>query len=136
MEDIKMINANELFKQYDEIINVIMVNLYSLSKEKGKIILSNLDKRNRDHLLILRVALIAKDVYNFPLFLNVKWWDSLVLNWRMRRLSRRVPRTKETEGRTNVVALLEFMYPPIKQHMGENFEFAHIYNSFYGKELD
>ena len=136
MEDVKMVNANELFKQYDEIINVIMVNLYSLSKEKGKIILSNLDKRNRDHLLILRVALIAKDVYNFPLFLNVKWWDSLALNWRMRKLSRRVPHTKETEGCTNVVALLEFMYPPIKQHMGENFEFAHIYNSFYGKELD
>ena len=136
MEDIKMINANELFNQYDEIINVIMVNLYSLSKEKGKIILSNLDKRNRDHLLILRVALIAKDAYNFPLFLNVNWWDSLVLNWRMRKLSRRVLRTKETEGCVNVVNLLEFMYPPIKQHMGENFEFAHIYNSFYGKELD
>lgn len=136
MEDIKVINAKELFNQYDEIINVIMVNLYSLSKEKGRIILSDLDKRNRDHLLILRVALIAKDVYNFPLFLNVNWWDSLVLNWRMRKLSRRVPRTKEIEGCTNVVALLEFMYPPIKQHMGENFEFAHIYNSFYGKELN
>ena len=136
MEDIKMINTNELFDQYDEIINVIMVNLYSLSKEKGKIILSDLDKRNRDHLLILRVALIAKDVYNFPLFLKVNWWDSLVLNWRMRKLSRKVPRAKGIEEGINVMALLEFMYPPIKQHMGENFEFAHIYNSFYGKELD
>ena len=136
MEDIKMINANELFDQYDEIINVIMVNLYSLSKEKGKIILSDLDKRNRDHLLILRVALIAKDVYNFPLFLNVNWWDALVLNWRMRKLSRRVPRAKEAEEGVNVVTLLEFMYPPIKQHMGENFKFADIYGAFYGKELD
>ena len=136
MEDIKVINANELFNQYDEIINVIMVNLYSLSKEKGKIILSDLDKRNRDHLLILRVALIAKDVYNFPLFLNVNWWDSFVLNWRMRKLSRKVPRIKETEGCVNVTTLLEFMYPPIRQYMGENFEFAHIYNSFYRKELD
>ena len=38
MEDIKMISAEELFDKYDEIINITMVNLYTLTKEKGEII--------------------------------------------------------------------------------------------------
>ena len=32
MEDIKMISAEELFDKYDEIINITMVNLYTLTK--------------------------------------------------------------------------------------------------------
>ena len=135
MDEIKMIHVEDLFGEYDKIVNIIMINLYSLSKEKGKIILSELDKNNRDHLLVLRVALMAKDIFNFPLSLNVNWWDSLVINWRARKLTRKIPRTKKTEGCVSVKALLEYMYPPIKQELGENFKFAHIYNSFYGKEL-
>ena len=38
--------------------------------------------------------------------------------------------------RLNVEKLLEFMYPPIREYMGENFEFKHIYNQFYKGELD
>ena len=39
MEEIKAIDANELFNKYDEIMNITMVNLYTLCKNNGKIIL-------------------------------------------------------------------------------------------------
>lgn len=135
MEDIKMINAEELFNKYDEIINITMVNLYTLSKDKGEIILSDIDRNNKDHLFILRVALMAKDIYNFPLKLRTNFWNWLILNWRMRKLSRRVPRQKEVISAVNVPGLLEFMYEPIQSYMGENFKFEHIYNQFYKGEL-
>lgn len=136
MEKIKTFSAEELLNKYDEVINIIMVNLYSFSKDKEKIILSEIDRKNKDHLLILRVALMAKDVYNFPLYLNTGRWNSFVLNWRMRKLSRRIPRTNETVGCVSIPAMLEFMYIPIRQYLGEHFEFGNIYNAFYGKELD
>ena len=135
MEEIKTFSAEELLNKYDEVINIIMVNLYSFSKDKEKIILSEIDRKNKDHLLILRVALMAKDVYNFPLYLNTSRWNSFVLNWRMRKLSRRIPRTNETVGCVSIPALLEFMYAPIRQYLGEHFEFGNIYSAFYGKEL-
>ena len=53
MEDIKMIRAEELFDKYDEIINITMVNLYTLTKEKGEIIVSDFDRKNRDHLFVI-----------------------------------------------------------------------------------
>lgn len=135
MEDIKMIGAEELFDKYDEIINITMVNLYTLCKDTQTIVISDFDRKNRDHLFILRVALMAKDVYGFPLKLRIGLWDWLVINWKMRKLSRRVPRHLEPGPSVNVTDLIEFMYPPIKEYMGENFEFKHIYNQFYKGDL-
>ena len=136
MEEVKTFSAEELLNKYDEVINIIMVNLYTLSKNSEKIVLSGIDRKNRDHLLVLRVALMAKDIYNFPLSLRIGFWDSLILNWKMRKLSRRIPRCKEVGGAIHVPELLEFMYIPIRQYLGEHFEFGNIYNAFYGKELD
>ena len=136
MEDIKVINMEEVYNQYDEVINIIMVNLYTLSKDSPRIVLKGLNRKNRDHLLILRVALLAKDIYNFPLSLEIGFWDSLILNWKMRKLSRRIPREKEANNAINIPELLEFMYPPIKEYLGENFTFSQVYNTFYRKELD
>ena len=135
MEEIKTFSAEELLNKYDEVINIIMVNLYTLSKNDKEIVLSGIDRKNKDHLLVLRVALMAKDIYNFPLSLRIGFWDSLILNWKMRKLSRRIPRNKEAGGAIYVPELLEFMYIPIRQYLGEHFEFGNIYNAFYGKEL-
>jgi hypothetical protein len=135
MEEIKAIDANELFNKYDEIINITMVNLYTLCKNNSKIILSGLNKKNKDHLFILRVALLAKDIYNFPLELKISFWDWIVLNWRMRKLSRRVSRYTGEYPNVSVEELIDFMYPPIREYMGNEFKFEDIYNQFYRKEI-
>lgn len=135
MEENKTIKAQELFDKYDEIINITMINIYTLCKDTGTIVISNLDRKNKDHLFLLRVALLAKDIYNFPLKLHIKFWDWIILNWRMRKLTRRIPRETIPGSYLNVSDILEFMYPPIKNYMGENFKFEHIYNQFYEGEL-
>lgn len=135
MEEIKMIKAQELLDNYDEIINITMVNLYTLTKEKETIIISDFDRKNRDHLFVIRVALMAKDVYGFPLKMHCSFWDWIILNWKMRKLSRFIPRDNTSLPVVNVSKLLEFMYPPIKEYMGENFKFEHIYNQFYEGDL-
>lgn len=135
-EEIKMINVQELLDNYDEIINITMVNLYTLTKEKGSIIISDFNRKNRDHLFVIRVALMAKDVYGFPLKMRCGFWDWIILNWKMRKLSRFIPRDNVSLPVVNIPKLLEFMYPPIKEYMGENFKFEHIYNQFYKGDLD
>lgn len=135
MEKIRITSTEELFDEYDKIINITMVNLYTLSKDQKKIVVSDFDRKSKDHLFILRVALLAKDIYNFPLELDVNFWDWLILNWRMRKLSRRIPRHKGQMPNVNVRNLIEFMYPPIRENLGETFKFSTIYNQFYGKEL-
>ena len=135
MEEIKMVNDQELLDNYDEIINITMVNLYTLTKEKGTIIISDFDRKNKDHLFVIRVALMAKDVYGFPLKMHCGFWDWIILNWKMRKLSCFIPRDNASLPVVNISKLLEFMYPPIKEYMGEKFKFEHIYNQFYKGDL-
>ena len=135
MEEIKMVNDQKLLDNYDEIINITMVNIYTLTKEKGTIIISDFDRKNKDHLFVIRVALMAKDVYGFPLKMRCGFWDWIILNWKMRKLSHFIPRDNVSLSVVNITKLLEFMYPPIKEYMGENFKFEHIYNQFYEGDL-
>ena len=124
-----------LYDKYDQAINIVMVNIYTLTKEKGQIILENIDRNNKDHLLILRVAMIAKDVYNFQLKLKTDFWNWIVLNWRMRKLSRFVRRERESDANVDAKALIEFMTPVLREAIEEDFCFGNIYNAFYKGEL-
>lgn len=124
-----------LYDKYDQAINVVMVNIYTLTKEKGQIILENIDRNNKDHLLILRVAMIAKDVYNFQLKLKTGFWNWVILNWRMRKLSRFIRRERESDANVDVDALVNFMTPILQEDIGKFFCFEDIYNAFYKGEL-
>jgi hypothetical protein len=106
-----------------------------LTKEKGQIILENIDRNSKDHLLILRVAMIAKDVYNFQLKLKTGFWNWIVLNWRMRKLSRFVHRERKSDANVDAVALINFMTPALREAIDEEFCFGDIYNAFYKGEL-
>ena len=128
-------NKDILYDKYDQAINVVMVNIYTLTKEKGQIILENIDRNNKDHLLILRVAMIAKDVYNFQLKLKTGFWNWVVLNWRMRTLSRFVRRERESDANVDVDALVNFMTPILQEDIGKFFCFEDIYDAFYKGEL-
>ena len=132
---IPIMNAQDLFNKYDEIINITMVNLYTLSKEKGVIVISDFDRKNRDHWYVLRIALMARDAYGFPIKFKGKFWDWVVMNWHVSKIARFIPRDNSTLPVVNVAKLLEFMYPPIKEYMGENFKFANIYSQFYKGDL-
>lgn len=124
-----------LYDKYDQTINAIMINIYTLTKEKGQIILENIDRNDKSHLLILRVAMIAKDVYNFQLKLETGFWNWVVLNWRMRKLSRFVHRERESDANVDVTTLIEFMTPVLRETIEENFCFGDIYDAFYKGEL-
>lgn len=139
MDNITFSNESELeelYKRYDEIINITLINIYSMSKTKGEIVLSPINRKNQNHLYLLRVALLAKDIFNFPLKIKSGFWNWLCLNWRMRKLSRRIPMADEFEDSIDVDKLLDFMKKALTEQMGEDFEFANIYNAFYRKELD
>ena len=124
-----------LYDKYDQAINIVMVNIYTLTKEKCQIILENIDRNNKDHLLILRVAMIAKDVYNFQLKLKTDFWNWVMLNWRMRKLSRFVHRERKSDANVDAVALIDFMTPALREAIDEEFCFGDIYNAFFKGEL-
>jgi hypothetical protein len=124
-----------LYNLYDQAINALMINIYTLTKDRREIVLSDINRKDKNHLLILRVALIAKDIYDFPLKIKTNFWNWLALNWKMRKMSYHIPREKTQEENVNIKALIKFMTPALREVIDEDFEFGCIYNAFYKGEL-
>ncbi len=139
--EIKTIRANDLFREYDGLIGLTLLNLYTISRENQAIRLYHFDRKNREHLYILRIALMARDVYGFSLEVEGSWWDIFCLNWKIRKGFGKIKRYKPitgvgeewlyAEGGTCVPELLDLMRPDGIRRIGEDFTFANIYNQYY-----
>ena len=137
----KIIRASDLFREYDGLVGLTMLNLFSISKENKIIRLYHFDRKNREHLYILRIALMARDIYGFPLEVEGSWWDIFCLNWKIRKGFDKIKRYKPVVGEGEewlyhkgaicVPELLDLMRPDGISRIGENFTFANIYNQYY-----
>lgn len=136
----------QTIREYDGLIGLTMLNLFSISKERKAIRLYHFDKKNKEHLYILRVALMARDIYNFPIEVEGSWWNIFYLNWKIKKGFDKVKRykpiindTKEelyAKGGIPVPELLELMRPDGIKRLGENFTFADIYHQYYEGSLN
>lgn len=142
----KIIKASDLFREYDGLVGLTMLNIYTLSKENNVIRLYHFDRKNREHLFLLRVALIARDVYQFPIEVEGSWWDIFRLNWKIHKGFNKVKRYKPivdsdenklyAKGGICVPEILDFMRPDGKERLGDSFTFADIYTQYYEGSLN
>lgn len=139
--DKETIQANNLFREYDGLVGLTMLNLYSIAKEKKIIHLYHFDRKNKEHLFILRVALMARDIYGFPIEIEGSWWDIFCINHKVKRGFKKIKRYKHVNGVEGewlyakggvcVPELLNLMRTDGIQRLGEGFTFAEIYNQYY-----
>ena len=130
-----------LFREYDGLIGLTLLNLYTISRENKIIRLYHFDRKNTEHLYLLRIALMARDIYDFSLEVEGSWWDIFCLNWKLRKGFRKVKRYKHitgedeewlyAKGGTHVPELLDLMRSDGIERLGENFTFADIYHQYY-----
>lgn len=64
-------------KEYNELCNVSLINLYTLSKEKEEINLTNFDFKDKKHLYLLSIAKILNSLYNYPIYIQSNLFDYL-----------------------------------------------------------
>ena len=119
-------------REYDGLIGLTLLNLYSMSKELKTIRLFYFHPENKEHLFVLRVALIARDLYGFPVEVELSWFKTMLLNWKIRKGFSKVKRIKKNEYCGIWVSkFLEFMRPDGVQRLGKDFSFADIYETYY-----
>lgn len=127
----------DLCREYDGLVGLTMWNIYALSKDDGVIRLLNFNRKNKEHLYMLRVALLARDVYQLPLEIDCGWWDWFVINCKTFRHFKRIKRahSRSTKG-IRTYQVLDFMRPDGVKRLGEYFSFADIYYAYYEGSLD
>lgn len=122
-----------VYREYDGLVGLTMLNIYSKSKDDKTIRLVGFDRKNKEHLFILRVALLVRDIYQMPLEIEGSWWNIFCLNWKLRKGFQKVNRYKSPYhfGVIFVPELLALMRPDGTARLGEDFSFADIYEAYY-----
>lgn len=124
----------EYYQKLDHIVEITLTNIYSLSKEKQKIVLNNFNPKNKDHLYFFHVALMARNMFSFPIEVDLGVIDTWFLNWKIHKFYDKIKRNKEEKG-INVEEVLTFMQPALKE-LGEEFSYSKIYEEYYSHRKD
>lgn len=76
---------DEMYRIYDTVVAKTLEALINRSPYHDTIRLSGFDRKNQEHLFVLRMALMVRDLYQTPVELAIPWWDGVVINWKIRK---------------------------------------------------
>ena len=130
--------TEEEYRHYDELIATTFENIYEISKD-GVIRLYCFNAKDKEHMCILRIALIARDLFQFPIEVDASWWDVVCLNWKLRKNFDKVKRFKVKLGKDalkgiNVPMLIDKFHTMSRDHFG-GVDFKDVYEAYYERKM-
>jgi hypothetical protein len=130
--------TEEEYRHYDELIATTLENIYEMSKD-GVIRLYRFNRNDKEHMCILRIALIARDIFQFPIEVDASWWDVVCLNWKLRKNFDKVKRFKVKLGKDapkgiNVLMLIDKFHIISREHFG-GADFKVVYEAYYERKM-
>lgn len=121
-------------REYDGLVGLTFNNLCAASNDQ-KIVLLNFDRKSFEHLYLLRIALLVRDVTNYEIKVDCSWWDLFMLNRKIRKGFKKIKRSKERSG-IDTNWMLDLMRGDGQQRIDKNFTFADIYSQYYEGSLN
>ena len=117
-------------KLYDELINKTSINIFTLSKDKNGIYLSNFNLSNKNHRYFLQVARTVSMITNKQIYLDMKLFP--YLKFKIFTKSKDILRGKIENG-INIDEVLSFMSDSLQI---DNSIFGEIYEKYWRKNND
>lgn len=132
-------SKEETYHHYDGMVASALEAILELSSEDGVIRLYCFDRKNKEHMCILRIALIARDLYQYPVEVDASWWDVFCLNWKLRKNFDKVKRFKVKLGKDapkgiNVLVLIDKFHTLSRHHFG-GVDFQDVYEAYYERKM-
>lgn len=127
----------ELYHKYDEVVSLTLSNLMVSTRPNKKIQLLGFTRKNIEHLFVLRVALMARDIFGVPVEIDASWRDVVYINWKIRKNFGKIKRMAWADPNGMPIDIvLNYMRDSIKENLGADFNFGNIYHAYYEGSLD
>lgn len=124
---------DDMYHKYDVIVSEMLTRIMNISSEKKVIRLLEFNRKDKNHLFVLRIALMARDLYQLPVEIDCGWWDRLILNWKIRKNFKKI-------GKVPVFCFNGVWVPHvldlIKIKTNFVFDFSDIYDLYYEGSLN
>lgn len=127
------------YRNYDGMVATALETIWELSSEDGVIRLYRFDRKNKEHMCILRIALMARDLYQYPVEVDASWWEVLCLNHQLRKNFDKVKRFRLKVGENdnkgvNVPMMIDGFRAIANEHFG-CVNFKEIYETYYERKM-
>lgn len=115
-------------KTYNHLSNIALINLYTISKENKKIILTNFSFKNKNHLFLLHMAKVLHNIYEYEIFVDDKFFN--FIKYKITHIKDKfIHRSKKLISCVNVD---DFLAHIASAQNVENNIWTKIYNDFFG----
>ena len=124
---------NGLYHNFDFTISTALTNIYNASKDEGVIRIYWFERNYKSHLFFLRIALMARDLFNLPIIIEgVSLWDIYKINKTIKKGFNKIKRAKKYRpGGINVPQFLEDLYAEVAKEIEYRPDFEKIYDAYY-----
>lgn len=124
----------EIYRQYDKVIALTLREMMKHFTPDGNLHLIDFDQDNVEHMYALRIALMARDLWQIKVTVDGAWLKWRRLNWKLRKGFDKVGRTPA--GWVKGMLMPEFLDEVraiAKEQVGveDNFDFSTIYKLYY-----
>jgi hypothetical protein len=131
--------TEEEYHYYDGMIATALEAIWELSSEDKVIRLYRFDRKNKGHMCILHIALMARDLYQYPVEVDASWWEIVCLNHQLRKYFDKVKRFKLKVGENdnkgvNVPMMIDGFRAIAIEHFG-CVNFKEIYEAYYERKM-
>ena len=127
----------ELYYKYDKVIVLTLSNLTASAQPNKKIQLLGFTRKNMEHLFVLRVALMARDIFGVPVEIDASWRDIIYINWKIRKNFGKIKRiARMNQDGTPIDTVLNYIHDYTKENLDANFNFGNIYHAYYEGSLN
>lgn len=113
-------------EKYDELCNISMINLYTLSKKEKKIKLSNFDFKNKKHLYLLSIAKILNTLYGYKICIQSNFVD--YIKYKIKHMNKYIKYKRKMLNGIEINSFLNHI--TTAQKLDENI-WIDIYNVFF-----
>ena len=124
--------TDEEYRAYDLAVAKTISELMDKSPYDNAIYLKGFNRKRKDHLLILRIALMVRDFTQVPVEIDGSWWDSVVINWKFRKSFDKVKRLNpNVPGSFWVPQLINKIEHEVKEEAGFKVYLDEVYSTYY-----
>ena len=124
---------DELYRKYDLVISEILTELMKTVDERKILRLLFFNRKEKSNLLVLRIALMARDLYQVDVEIDCSFWDRLAINWKIRKNFGKVKKAPDYSIRG---AWVPDVLNAARTRTNYAFDFDSIYNAYYEGSCD
>lgn len=127
--------STEQLNSFDSVSNLIYHNLWSYCKDNKRIVIKNFDFKNKDHLLLLEIALIIRNINDWPIYIQGSWIEAMKWNFKNRKRVEPIQRIRKCECNDCVTPYTVLGHTSrFMESILPGITYGDIYTEYYGKE--